>query len=76
MLYTCVLVNMGYDLKQSLGRFLATAKDIKAPTFEGVTRCRRHIQELMPELKDIDTDTARLREIPKYREYNLSGLEE
>ena len=76
ILYGLVLLNMGYDLNQSIGTFLAKAKANKVPSFGGVTRCRRHIQELMPELKDFTVDVYRNLKTEEYKEYNLSGLEE
>lgn len=58
-LYACVLINLGYDMKQSLGYFLANAKANKVPSFASVTRCRRKIFELYPEIKDIKTTEIR-----------------
>ena len=58
-LYGCVLINMGYDLKQSLGYFLANAKANKVPSFASVARCRRKLFELYPEIKDTKTTEIR-----------------
>ena len=59
VLYGLVLLNMGYDLNKKLGEFLLDAKANKVPSFAGVTRCRRKIFELYPELKDIETTEIR-----------------
>lgn len=77
ILYGAVLKRLGINLNVSLYTFLSTAKDFfKAPTFETVTRCRRHIQELMPELKDDKTAVFRDEFQDDYKIYNLSGLGE
>lgn len=76
ILYALVLFKMGFNLNESVGTFLVNAKDKNVPSFEGVTRCRRHIQELMPELKDSTTDVYRNLKTEEYKEYNLSGMEE
>lgn len=60
ILYGGVLKRMGINIKQSLAMFLATAKDLKMPSFETVTRCRRKLQEQDSTL--IDAETKELRE--------------
>lgn len=48
-LYAEVLRQTGYNLNVPLSRFLASRKDY--PSYEGVTRARRKVQEENPELK-------------------------
>lgn len=75
ILYGAVLKSMGVDLiNTSIGEFLATAKIRKYPSFETVTRCRRHIQELRQDLTDKKTAIARENKIEDYKEYNISGI--
>lgn len=59
ILYGLVLLNMGYDLNMKLGEFLLDAKANKVPSFASVTRCRRKIFELYPEIKDMETTEIR-----------------
>lgn len=76
ILYGAVLKRLGYDLKNiSLYDFLANAKG-NAPTFETVTRARRHICELMPELKDGKTAIKREDAEEIFKNYNLTGIGE
>lgn len=75
ILYGGVLKELGVDLKNTtLYDFLATAKDTKIPPFESVSRCRRHIQELMPELKDGKTAILREEAQEDVKIYNRSGI--
>lgn len=74
VLYGAVLKRLGVDLKQSLYEFLANAKENKMPSFETVTRCRRHIQELRTDLTDSKTAIAREENIERFKEYNLSDV--
>lgn len=74
VLYGAVLKRLGVDLKQELFKFLATAKENKMPSFETVTRCRRHIQELRLDLTDNKTAIAREENIERFKEYNLSDI--
>lgn len=73
-LYGKVLVALGVPLTRNLFEFLLNAKKQKMPTFESVSRCRRHIQELRQDLKDSNTAIAREQEIDKYVEYNRTDL--
>ena len=60
ILYGGVLKEMGVDLKHtSVYDLLANAKFLMLPSFETVTRCRRHIQELRQDLKDDKTKKKR-----------------
>lgn len=74
ILYGAVLKRMGVDLTMTLAEFLATAKIKKMPPFESISRCRRHILELMPELCDEQTRDAREDETYDYMDYSLTGI--
>jgi hypothetical protein len=74
VLYGAVLKRLNIDLKQPLYKFLAKAKENKMPSFETVTRCRRHLQELRLDLTDTKTAIAREENIEKFKEYNLSDI--
>ena len=75
ILYGGILKEMGINLKETnLYDFLATAKQKGIPSFETCTRARRHIQELMPELKDEKTDWERSKKIQDFKEYNLTDV--
>lgn len=50
VLYGFVLYYMGYNIDQSLRHFLGTAKQTDAPAFATVTKCRRTLQGIYPEL--------------------------
>ena len=73
-LYGKVLIEFGVPYKRNLFEFLLNAKKQGMPTFESVSRCRRHIQELRQDLKDSKTAIAREQEIDKYVEYNRTNL--
>lgn len=72
ILYGAVLKRFGIDLKISIAEFLATAKNNNMPTFESVSRCRRHITELRQDLKANTVKRQEQEEI--YKAYNISGL--
>lgn len=75
VLYGSVLKELGIDLQATtLYDFLATAKSSGMPSFETCTRCRRHIQELMPELKDDKVSIKREEMVEKFKQYNLSDI--
>lgn len=74
ILYGAVLKRLGVDLKQSMCEFLANARINKMPSFETVTRCRRHCQELRQDLVDIKTAVKREENIERFKEYNLSDV--
>lgn len=76
ILYGSVLKAMKVSFETTIFQFLATAKENKMPTFESVSRCRRHIQELMPELKDQKAAVKREEKIEDYKIYNISGIGE
>lgn len=74
ILYGAVLKRLGIDLKQSMCEFLANARMNKMPSFETVTRCRRHCQELRQDLVDTKTAVKREENIERFKEYNLSDV--
>lgn len=74
ILYGSVLKELGVSFETTIFQYLATAKEKKMPPFESVSRCRRHIQELMPELKDIKTAVKREEKIEDFKKYNISGI--
>lgn len=74
ILYREVLKILKIDTTYPVGILLANAKFINLPPFATVTRCRRHIQELRPDLKDSKTAIKREEAEEVYKEYNLSGL--
>lgn len=76
ILYGAVLKRLGVDLTISLSQFLSFAKSEKMPSFESVSRCRRHLQELNTELQDNKTAVAREKEQDKFKTYNISGVGE
>lgn len=77
ILYGSVLKELGVNLRETtLYDFLANARMLGLPTFETVTRCRRHIQELRQDLKDGKTAIAREERKEDFRNYNLSGIGE
>ena len=76
ILYGSVLKRLGIDLQTSLYEFLANAKSNKVPSFETITRCRRHTQELRTDLQDSETAVMREERIQEFKEYNLTGVGE
>lgn len=74
ILYGSVLKRLGVDLiRTNLYEFLSTAKEKKMPTFETVTRCRRHVQELEPRLKG-SIAVKREQRKEDFRNYNITGI--
>lgn len=77
ILYGAVLKRLGVDLTTTtLYEYLATADRKDMPSFETITRCRRHIQELRTDLLDIDKAIKRDDATIDYKIYNLSGIGE
>lgn len=72
ILYGGVLKRMGIDLSQALNRFLATAKKLKMPSFETVTRCRRKLQEQDSTLIDAETKEVREEQKQEFIAYSKS----
>ena len=74
ILYGSVLKRLNIDLKMPIGEMLANHSNLGIPSFESVTRCRRHIQELRTDLQDSETAVAREIKQDDYKIYNLSGI--
>ena len=72
ILYAYVLYLKGIPMQTSISDFLTHARENQMPAFESVTRCRRHIQELRPDLKDQQTAIKREEAQEEYKNYNLS----
>lgn len=75
-LYAAVLIRLNVSLHNTIGDLLFNGKRIKLPSFESVSRCRRHIQAIRPELKDTKTAIAREEAQDVYRDYNLTDIGE
>lgn len=56
-------------LTKTLGTALLNHNELKLPSWETVTRCRRKIQEKRPDLVAPDTARKRHKEEETYREY-------
>lgn len=76
ILYGGVLKRLGVSLSTPLNSFLATAKLNKYPSFETVSRCRRHIQELRQDLVNSQVAIKREDRQEDFKNYNLSGIGE
>ena len=69
MLYANVLKKMRCPQNMPLKVFLVTAKSMKMPIFESVTRCRRKIQQDHPELAVKKISELRNKNQQKYKEF-------
>ena len=77
ILYGAVLKKLGVDLTTTtLYEYLATADSKGMPSFETITRCRRHIQQLRTDLQDNAVAVARENMIDDYVIYNRTGIGE
>lgn len=76
LLYGLVLKELGVSLNIRLKEFFVVAKQIKAPPFESVSRIRRHIQELRPDLKDSKVAIKRQEQEEVFENYNKSSIGE
>ena len=77
VLYGAVLRKLGVDLTTTtLYEFLSTADSKGMPSFETITRCRRHIQALRTDLTDSQTAIARENKVEDYIYYNRTGIGE
>ena len=74
ILYGSVLKQLGVPLTLQLKDFLSTAKDCRYPSFESVSRARRHICEYRKDLKSEKVSKYREYKINEYKEYNNTGL--
>lgn len=69
-LYGYVLNELKVDIKMPLVDFLRNAKEKGMPAFATVTKCRRTLQGVHPELVDEQTAIARNNEQGEYMTYN------
>ena len=60
------------DTDMSFKSIMLNHTDLKIPSIESITRCRRKIQELRPELCDPDIVEVRLEETGEYIQYALN----
>ena len=74
-LYVEVLRKKGINLDCPAHYFFYTAKYLKVPSFETVTRCRRHIQKKHPDLVDEQTAEARAEFEEEIKEFVKQPLE-
>ena len=74
LLYGMVLKKMRIPLTMPLKNFFSIAKDMGAPPFESVSRCRRHIQELRLDLVVPKIAVKRQIKEEDYKNYNYSGI--
>lgn len=71
VLYGAVLKRMGIDIMLPLAELFGNSKKYNLPAMESVTRARRKVQELRPELCDKDTVIYRQEKINDYIDYAL-----
>jgi len=71
LLYGSVLKRMGIDILLPLAELFGNSKKYNLPAMESVTRARRKVQELRPELCDTDTVLFRQEKINDYIDYAL-----
>ena len=76
VLYGSVLKKLGVSLTTTLYEFLSTADSKGMPSFETITRIRRHLQALRTDLQDSQTAVKRQDAEIDYKIYNLSGIGE
>lgn len=69
VLYGFVIYYMGYNIDQSMRHFLGTAEQTGAPAFATITKCRRTLQGIYPQLKGKKAE-ARNEMQMVYRTYN------
>lgn len=66
ILYGAVLRNMGVDIKRSLADIFAHHVELGLPAMESVSRARRKLTELRPELADAKVKEIRQQEQMSY----------
>lgn len=76
ILYDKVLEQLGVDRSMPFATVLNNHIFLNLPSFESVSRVRRHIQELEPELKNSKVAVLREEAETDYKLYNLSGVEQ
>lgn len=65
-------VNTKISVEQFFWNMNKVAKAYNVPSFKSIERIRRKVQGDYPELKDKETDTARINEQAEYIRYNNS----
>lgn len=74
ILYGSVLKQLGVPLGLTLRDFLSTAKECKYPSFESVSRARRHIYEYRKDLKNEKVSEYREYKTKEYKNYSRTSL--
>lgn len=69
VLYGFVIYYMGYNIDQSVRHFLGTAEQTGAPAFATITKCRRTLQGIYPQLKGKKVESRKQMEMV-YKAYN------
>ena len=71
-----VIEKLGIDTHISFRSMLLFHNELQVPSFESITRCRRKLQELHPELKDEETATFREEKVDEFIQYALNIVED
>ena len=74
ILYGVVLQNLGVNLNRPIKDLFIYHKEMGAPSFASVTRCRRKIYEKRQDLIDWSTAKIRREEQDKFEEYSRSEV--
>jgi hypothetical protein len=74
ILYGIVLQSLGVNLNRPIKDLFLYHKEMRAPSFESVTRCRRKIQETRQDLIDCSTAKIRKDEEEEFRAYSRKGV--
>lgn len=67
-----VIEKLGIDTRISFRSILLFHNEFQVPSFESITRCRRKLQELHPELKDEETAMFREEKVEEFIQYALN----
>jgi|LSQX01.2.fsa_nt_gb hypothetical protein len=70
ILYGIVLQNLGVNLNRPIKDLFLYHKEMRAPSFESVSRCRRKITETRQDLIDWSTAKIRKDEEEEFRAYS------
>lgn len=73
ILYGFVLKKFGISLDLTLRKFFTTHRQLNAPSFKSVERCRRKITAFREDLKEAKTAVARDDKQEEYKLYNLTS---
>lgn len=74
ILYGLVLKELGIDVNKPIKDLFIYHKEMRAPSFASVTRCRRKIYEKRQDLIDWSTAKIRREEQDKFIEYSRSEV--